>query len=86
MFKSKTASQTLKHLLVQKSTRAKVVVVKSARVQIKTKQCTQCKRRLPRSEFHKQNSTKDGLRYECKKCNSKRALKAYYAKTTLQPF
>jgi hypothetical protein len=44
-----------------------------------TKKCTSCRKTRPKSEFHKQQSTKDGLRYECKKCNKKKALKAYHA-------
>lgn len=45
----------------------------------KTKKCTKCGKRKPVTSFHKQASTRDGLRYECKKCNSERALKAYHA-------
>ena len=45
----------------------------------KTKVCTCCEKRKVRTDFHKQASTKDGLRYECKACNRKRALDAYHA-------
>jgi hypothetical protein len=33
------------------------------------KQCTDCKRSLDASEFHKRSSAKDGLQSKCKKCN-----------------
>ena len=43
------------------------------------KVCTKCKEALPLSEFRKQSSTKDGLKYYCKKCDNASA-KSYYKK------
>ena len=45
------------------------------------KVCSLCKRKLPKTEFGKCNSTKDGLQYYCKECQriyrkGKKALKA----------
>ncbi len=39
--------------------------------------CTKCKEVLPLSDFRKQGSTKDGLKYYCKECDDKLA-KSYY--------
>ena len=36
------------------------------------KQCTSCKEIKPKSQFLKDNKTKDGLRYECKLCHNLR--------------
>ncbi len=47
---------------------------------MKSKKCTRCGKRKSVSQFHHQSSTKDGYKYECKDCNSARALKFYYAK------
>ena len=41
------------------------------------KTCTKCKEVLPFSEFRKQSSTKDGLKYYCKKCDNEIAKKYY---------
>ena len=41
------------------------------------KMCTKCKEVLPLSDFRKQGSTKDGLKYYCKECDDKLA-KSYY--------
>ena len=43
------------------------------------KTCTKCKHTLPLTEFRKQSSTKDGLKYCCKECDNK-AAKSYYEK------
>jgi predicted methyltransferase len=43
------------------------------------KVCTKCKEALPLSDFRKQSSTKDGLKYYCKKCDNELA-KSYYKK------
>ena len=43
------------------------------------KTCTKCKQALPLTEFRKQSSTKDGLKYCCKECDNK-AAKSYYQK------
>ena len=32
------------------------------------KQCTKCKKRKGKAEFHKDSSSKDGLSHSCKKC------------------
>ena len=45
------------------------------------KVCTKCKEALPLSEFRKQSSTKDGLKYCCKECDNK-AAKSYYKHST----
>lgn len=37
----------------------------------KMKQCTKCKKWKDESEFGKDGKSKDGLRYWCKKCNSR---------------
>ena len=39
--------------------------------------CTKCKESLPLSEFRKQSSTKDGLKYYCKRCDNQSAKKYY---------
>ena len=41
------------------------------------KTCTKCREALPFSEFRKQSSTKDGLKYYCKKCDNEIAKKYY---------
>ena len=43
------------------------------------KVCTKCKEALPLSDFRKQSSTKDGLKYYCKECDNELA-KSYYKK------
>ena len=43
------------------------------------KTCTKCKQTLHLTEFRKQSSTKDGLKYCCKECDNK-AAKSYYKK------
>ena len=42
------------------------------------KKCSKCKETKPASEFHKDNSKKDGLYYCCKKCNQKNHLSKNY--------
>ena len=37
-----------------------------------TKKCTKCRRELPLSEFNKDKTTKDGLKYWCKSCCNER--------------
>jgi hypothetical protein len=41
--------------------------------------CTKCKEGKPLGDFRKQGSTKDGLKYCCKKCDDE-AAKKYYQK------
>ena len=41
------------------------------------KTCTRCKETLVLAEFRKQQSTKDGLKYYCKKCDNVIAKKYY---------
>jgi hypothetical protein len=41
------------------------------------KTCTKCKGTFPFSEFRKQSSTKDGLKYYCKGCDDGVAKKYY---------
>ena len=41
------------------------------------KLCTRCKLMKPLSEFHKYAVSKDGLKSECKECNSKRDKASY---------
>lgn len=41
------------------------------------KKCTKCQRELKLAEFNKRSSSKDGLAYQCKKCNSDN-LKNHY--------
>lgn len=48
-----------------------------------TKKCTGCQAELPASEFSKQTNAKDGLKYECKKCDGARAARRYAANPTV---
>ena len=41
------------------------------------KTCTKCKGTFQFSEFRKQSSTKDGLKYYCKRCDDEIAKKYY---------
>ena len=41
--------------------------------------CTKCKEEKSLGDFRKQSSTKDGLKYYCKKCDN-RIAKKYYEK------
>lgn len=42
------------------------------------KVCSLCKQELPRTQFHKSNQTKDGVRYACYPCEQKRRRERYY--------
>ena len=44
------------------------------------KVCTNCQQLLPLTNFRKQKATKDGFKYVCKACDSKRAKERYAKK------
>jgi len=47
----------------------------------KTKKCSKCKEVKSVNEFNKQTGSKDGLRYDCRKCQSK-CRKKYYKRNS----
>ncbi len=44
---------------------------------VSSKVCSQCKTDKPASEFRKQASNKDGLKYVCKSCDSNKQRELY---------
>lgn len=42
------------------------------------KKCTKCKKEQPLDMFHKNRQSKDGLRHECKECQSRKDRKLPY--------
>ena len=46
---------------------------------VKQKRCNKCRQWKPEGEFHKRRKSKDGLRWQCKKCLNE-ATRKYYKK------
>ena len=57
-------------------------------IAIRMKSCTQCGEMLPATNeyFHKSKHTRDGLRWECKECVSKKDRERYKKNKALSPF